>query len=328
MPGMGGSRLYNKKHQQIWPPDLSLMNLKNLNIEFSQDGKMVIPSPHPVGNVNDVIIDNPATFLLTKNVYYKTKIKFLQNAGHQVFGFPYDFRFILHPEYYEPLYVKYLDFLKQKNTRFIIVCHSLGGLVMQHFLALHEEAIKYIEKIYFINVPWGGCPISFYTIYDHAHPDVLKFAGPSSLIKILNHRIKTMHLFSGFYASLPITEDSLIKKSNVVYSGTNYSMLIKQDFLYEKLLDDYLKARKQDIRAPNNMIYSDGINTTFFFDMDKNITKQTNGDGVIPLSSLTFFETLGYDTNSIRIPNYEHSKINSYVPLLRMISNNKDELIF
>jgi len=348
IPGMGGSKLYDPiRGRRIWPPDIAMRNLNDLNLCRDADGKIIIPPPAPVGSLDEIRIDTRSTYLLTKNVYYSGLIKRLEKDGHRVFALPYDFRYVHHPEYFYNLYKRFMTFFEQQyavdKEPMVVVCHSLGGLVFHHFLASYAADTwtrKHIEKVYLVNVPLGGTPFSFYSIVDniqHSREEMLLLSSAASaqILPFFTKRVKDLPLFGGFYMSFPIGKDPFFRKDGVWYDRSNMRHIFRRhDDVLEQLdlFQNYHEPyRVAGISIPHNIVYSSGHNTTVFIDADSKTFIKEDGDGLIPVSSLLWSEEKwSSDKNNscvIHIPNMDHSRINNYEPFLRMISGKKDELV-
>ena len=338
VPGMGGSKIYNDKNYVIWPPDLSL-KLEDLNLHYSHENKkhrLLVPPVRKIGNIDDIRIDSPASFLITKNVYYSNMIKYLVSQGHDLFSLSYDFRYVLHKDYYEPLYQQFVEFFETNGDTepFLVVCHSLGGLIFHHFLSTYVNPSwykRFIKKIYFVNVPWGGTPISFITIQDPILENrELEASASAYLLPFLNKKIKTMHLFDGFYLTLPVTENPFFRKGEIWYNTNNIHHLFKHkpkvQENYQLFQQDFLPIRKNRILVPHHLVSCLGKNTTVFMDHETRISLYGDGDGLLSKESLLLPHSWGWDCGDVRIPNMEHAKVNSYTPFLNMISENKDSI--
>jgi len=337
---MGGSVLYNANHKKIWPPDIPL-NLNEFNINFDHSNEPIIPSntdsiiKRSMGNIKDINIDTLTTYAFTKTIYYSTMIKYLEKEKHELFALPYDFRYILFESYHKLLFKEFKSFLEKKDDKFIIICHSLGGLVLHHFLTNYttpEWYQKYISKIYFINVPFAGSPLSLYTIYDGLHKNNSRLTKNNKIIDFLHKKIKSLYLFSCFYMSLPTTDDIFFCKDNTRYNARNLQNLFQNNTTsskMHKIFDEiHLTHRNKGINLPINIIYCTGINTTTFYDYDAKIMINTNGDGIVPIDSMLHPKSWHPLPNFIHIPDMEHSKVLGYLPLLKMISNNKNNLLY
>lgn len=334
VPGLGGSVLYNENQKKIWPPDLKF-NFEELAMRYEKDTP-IVPKNIRVGNIQDINIDTPATFLFTKTSYYSTLISHLKNDYHTVFAFPYDFRYILYDSYHRLLYQKFKEFIEReehKDDPFIIVCHSLGGLVLHHFLTtfVHEDWYKrYISKIYFVNVPFGGSPLSLQAILNGRIEDE-PLSKSNQILALLKKKIKNFHLYSCFYMTLSISNDPIYKKQNVLYSLENLDRLLAIDPRAMDMLTifrkDHLPILARGINLPVNIVYSCGRNTTVFYDEDTGIQTSGDGDGIVPIDSLLSPRLWETKPALIRVEGLEHSKILSHLPFLRMVSANADRLI-
>jgi pimeloyl-ACP methyl ester carboxylesterase len=301
-----------------------------------------------VGSLDEIRIDTRSTYLLTKNVYYSGLIKRLEKDGHQVLALPYDFRYIHHPEYFYDLYKHFTTFFEQQyaiqQEPMVVVCHSLGGLVFHHYLTSHAADAwtrKHIEKVYFVNVPMGGTPFSFYSIIDnilHSREEMvmLSSAPSAQILPFFSKRVKDLPLFGGFYMSFPIGKDPFFRKNGISYDRSNvhhifrrHDDVLEQLDLFQTYHEPY---RVADISIPHNIVYSTGYNTTTFIDADTKKLIKGDGDGLIPVSSLLWPEKQWPSSERnkrhvIHIPNMDHSRINNHDPFLRMISRKKDELV-
>ena len=338
IPGMGGSVLYNLKNKKIWPPDIS-MNFKELNMNFDKNNDPIIETNIKIGNILDIKIDNPTTFILTKNVYYYNLIKYLQEDNHNLYAFPYDFRYVLFKNYQQILYKKFKNFIEEKfnnNEKLIIVCHSLGGLVFHHFLTTFVDEIwynKFISKIYFVNVPFGGCPLSLYAIIDSLEKknEEESLSKNNQIVPVLNKKIKDLYLFSSFYMTLPITNEPILRKNDVWYNTRNLQEFFKYNNkvnkMYKLFENEHILNKLNGINLDTNVIYCIGKNTTSFLDYESRISLSSDGDGIVTKNSMIIPKLWKTNPNLICVENMEHSKINNHLPFIRMISENKDKLI-
>lgn len=338
VPGMGGSVLYNLKNKKIWPPDISI-NLKELNMNFDKNNDPNIETNINIGNILDIKIDNPTTFILTKNIYYSNLIKSLQNDKHNLYSFSYDFRYILFKNYQQILYKKFKNFIEEKfnnDEKLIIVCHSLGGLVLHHFLTTFVDEIwykKFISKIYFVNVPFGGSSLSLYTIMDSIEKKNEKesLSKNNQIVSVLNKKIKDLYLFSCFYMTLPISNEPILRKNDIWYNTRNMKDIFpynaKINKMYELFENEHTLNRLNGINIETNIIYCIGKNTTSFLDYESGLSLSSDGDGLVTKNSMIIPKLWKTNPNLISVENMEHSNINNHLPFIRMISENKDKLI-
>lgn len=351
VPGMGGSVIYNQNQKKIWPPDNPLV-LKDLDIKLDPTTQLPnVPSilKPELGPVEGIKIDNAATFFFTKNVFYSGMIQHLEKKGHEVLAFPYDFRFLLYDSYSKLLYQEMKHFIEKEKEKgpFIFICHSLGGLVFHHFLCSQSRADKdwakkYIQKVYYLNVPFGGAPISFYAIWEslrekktHQKEKRLEAAAPRHLLPILRKSVTNMHLFSGFYLTLPLTSDPFYrigdqwiykeKQMDQLFAemgGKDYSLLQKfhQTFWSDKVPERDMNPCPE---IPQIILYGSKLNTTVFMDESSRSVLFGDGDGLIPISSLTRpFHYWKEKPIMKEFPGIEHSRINNHKAVLRMLEEN------
>jgi hypothetical protein len=333
VPGMGGSVLYNEVNKKIWPPDL-LMNFNDLHFKFDENYNPILPKIDNIGNLNDVRIDSKFTYLFTKNTYYSTLIYELEK-NHNVYAFPYDFRFILIKKYYQTLFDEFNKFIENKDD-IIFICHSMGGLIIHDFLNnyIKSKYLKKIKKIYYINVPFGGVPISFFAIYNSMiqNKEVsFNTLVSSQLLPFLTNKIKYLHHFGGLYLCLPIYQDPIFRKNDKWYNSNHLDELFINDPIcmsnYVLFKNYHLHNRLKSINLDQTIIYSTNLTTSIFLDYDTKNILTSEGDGLVPIQSLLFPKKWRYKPKFIEISNLEHSKINNYLPLIKMLSSSSDNLI-
>lgn len=336
VPGLGGSILYNQKSQKIWPPeigfqptDLSIQNYYHRH-DLSTTGE--------IGNAESIRIDNRAVYMLTKNTYYSKMIDTLSsNKKNTVNAFPYDFRFIQYQEYHEQLFHAYKRFIEKEydNEKFILVAHSMGGILMHHFLQFYVDkrwVSKYISKIYYINTPFGGCPTALFFLLDSMNKQ-LKSQNKDQLL--FNHHIlwmmlsiQNIFLFGGLYVCLPITKDPLLRlHQNWVYSKDIQNLLINDWSAHTyRLARPFFRRRDQSVDLHQVVVYSSGRNTTVFMDYDNDHVIMGDGDGLVPIESLLYPQKWKKQPTFVHVYGQDHSSINNHPPVLDMISENRDIL--
>lgn len=336
VPGLGGSILYNQKSQKIWPPDIGFhpTDLSVQNYYHRHD----LSSTGEIGSTDSIRIDNRAVYFLTKNTYYTKMIDFIsRRKDNRVHAFPYDFRFIQYPEYHEKLFMEYKKFIEKQfdNEKFTLVAHSMGGLLVHHFLHFHVDKkwiAKYISKVYYINTPFGGCPMALFFLMDsidkqikNQNKDQLLF---NNYILWMMLSINNIHLFGGLYMCLPITKDPLARlHRNWVYNK-DIQNLLNDDWCSHtyRLTRPFFRKRDSSPDVPQVVVYSTGKNTTVFMDYDNDHVITGDGDGLVPVESLLYPQKWKKQPIFVNIPDQEHSNINNYPPLLEMISENRDTL--
>jgi hypothetical protein len=154
----------------------------------------------------------------------------------------------------------------------------------------------------------------------------------NQILPFLNKKIKNLHLFSSFYMTLPISNEPFFRKNGIWYNINNLDDIFKSNTkvknMYKTFHEKQISNRIHGIDIPTNIVYCTGKNTTHFLDYETKITLDGDGDGIVPKYSLLIPKLWKTNPKFIHVNNMEHSKINSYLPFMKMISSNKDELIF
>lgn len=322
IPGIGGSILYNDKSQRIWPPNLIGFNPKSFEHPYE-----IQQTTGRIGDVDSIRIDTGSTYALTKNTYYSGMIDFLEKENH-VSAFPYDFRYIHLPDYHIPLYNSYKRYIEEEvassKEKIIFVAHSMGGLVLQHFLhsfTNKQWAAKHIQRIYFLNVPFGGCPSALFLLADHLHNRMTFNSLPTRLIL----SVPNMRTFGGLYVCLPTTSGhfATLHKKEITYKnmpdlfghdpGMSWALQMSKPF--------HDVSRKPPFIS-HVVIHGFGKNTTYYKNYDTEETRDTDGDGLVSSSSLLFLQKNDL-TTLVSVENADHSNINNDVNVLSMISQNE-----
>lgn len=336
VPGLGGSILYNQKSQKIWPPEMGFQ-LADLSVQQCYH-RHDLSSTGEIGSVDSIRIDNRAVYMLTKNTYYTKMINVLSRQN-DVSALPYDFRFIHYPEYHELLFAEYKKYIEKEyettREKFVIVAHSMGGLLVHHFLQFYADkrwTSKHVDKVYYINTPFGGCPTALFFLLDsinkHVHSqnrDQLLFNNHVLWIMM---NIQNIHLFGGLYVCLPITKDPLMRiHRNWVYSK-DIQGLFQDDWSAHtyRLSRTLFRKRTKTADVPQTVVYSTGKNTTVFMDYDTDTVILGDGDGLVPVDSLLYPQCWNKPPAFVHVPDQDHSNINNHMPLLEMIADNRDTL--
>jgi len=333
LPGMGGSVLYNHEQQKIWPPRL-FMDFNQLHMKFDPMSQQpIIPPVKNVGNLEDVRIDNKVTYFFTKNTYYSKMIQHLETQ-HSVYAFPYDFRYIMMPDYYLSLYKQFNQFIAEKED-IVFVCHSMGGLLLHDFLNhyLHPFYFRKIRKVYYINVPFGGVPYSFYALYESLfqQKEVL-FPSTQHIIPYLTSKIKHLHHFGGLYLCLPVEKEPIFRKEGIWYNSYQLQDFFATDSLslanYRRFQKHHAIIRRKSVPLDQVVVYSTNLSTFSFFDYDSQTILSSTGDGLVPTTSLLYPYCWKHQPTYVELYEQEHSRVNNYQPLIEMVSHGTSNLIY
>lgn len=334
VPGLGGSVLYNQKSQKIWPAGLTGGDLHADDLGMDP---FLVPnvksSLRNIGDLEGIRIDTHTTYFFTKNIYYATMIDYLQKRNHDVMAFPYDFRYILHKHYHLELYAEYKKFVEKEFRRtgekVIFIAHSAGGLVIHHFMNsfVSEDWLhKHVAKVYYVSVPFGGCPDSLYFLIDM----MKRSAQNLNIFKVFSF-IPNFHLCGGFYLCLPMTNDPLLRKNGKWYYKSHVSRLLCHDphtlATYQAAREFCSVRKKSTSVVPQVVVHGTGMNTTIFYDYDTHTTFRADGDSMVSTESLLFPKKhWKHQPLFVELKGKEHSRINNYHPLLQMISEKESVL--
>jgi hypothetical protein len=331
VPGLGGSVLYNRG-KQVWP-------VKPCDITFRPDHLRVdIDSPPPacetvgtVGTIQSIEIDSRITMAFTGTSYYSRLVSHLQRGGHSVGALPYDFRYIHDPRHHLPLYEAYkrcieIDGNKDKAT---LICHSTGGLVVQHFLHTFvspEWTEKHIAKVYYLDVPFEGCPAALHLLMDLTNT-LTKPTNQLSLFRLLD-LIPNVHLAGGLYLTLPSGQDPVMKSGGRWYYPDDIGGLLTLDRsalgVFEQA-QDFIRCRGLSLaHVPQVVCFSIGLSSPVFHDYDCHATLTADGDGLVPLRSLCAAKSWEHAPSLVQMRGLEHSRMNSHLPILQMIARHHD----
>lgn len=340
VPGLLGSVLYKDSKKQIWPPSLRFDPM-DLGIDHDFDH---LPDFHRtiknIGNVDSIRIDCQTLYFFTKTIYYSNLIDHLQTQNHEVYGMPYDFRFV-HLDYYnKQLYTEFKNFIekefeKNKKERFILVAHSLGGLVTHQFLTSFVDRFwikRYIQKVYYVNTPFGGCPNALFTLLDNLFDNKLIDGTSMNNHPILsNVKIRNFHMVGGMYVCLPLLNYPIIKQNNEWMMTKDldkmFSLHPHTQFMHDRVIRDIFPTRRKSVNMEQVAIYGSEVDTGVAIDYDSHLLCKTSGDGLVPVESLTFPTVWRHKPHFVEVVGQEHSRINSFLPVMDMISNNQNNLV-
>lgn len=166
VPGLGGSVLYNKHNQKIWPPVSSIFSspnnlLTNLKSDMSCNTIKCLDNTSLktiLGDPKGLIGDDWFSRYILKDTFYD---KYARTINP--YSFTYDFRLVMNKIYLNNLYTKYTKFINEQDKPAVVFCHSLGGLIFHDYLSNKDPKwIKEkIAKITYINTPFDGSPLVY-----------------------------------------------------------------------------------------------------------------------------------------------------------------------
>lgn len=300
VPGMGGSVLLDKlTHSQVWPP-LNPFRLHEISkIELDNDQVLL----HKTGDLKSIRLSNYWTSLITKNSYYDRLIDTLLSYNKRVHALPYDFRKIHTKDYKQNLFREYKLYIESRSEKTILINHSLGGILVYEFLKSVDKnwIDKHIEHVFFICVPFGGTVEALHCILTN---DIN--------ISNISLRLRTLRYFGGFYVTLPINRNPIIR-----YNGESFTMgkEIFEIFGLSESFDIYNQYnydRTQQLGIQSTLIISDNVLTKSLIDMDNpEESVLVRGDGLVTGESLLFplYHWTSPSNNLVRIPDTDHGKI-------------------
>lgn len=326
VPGFGGSVLRDaQKKNKVWPPSPSLQQSKPLEVEWLPGSGCRSLTPLetlPVGNCQGIRVDSPFTYMLTKNSFYYPLIEKLQKHNATVSALPYDFR-LMDVKRIGDDFLRFFDAQKYPS---VVICHSLGGLLFHHFLVTRTDAVwqrKHLSRIYFINVPFGGCPEALFTILKSA-----RWEGPVR-IPLLSYRVDTLHHFAGLYWCLPMmnTGKPLLRSLRNEWHADNDFRGIFRELpaaldMYQNISRSVLAHRKKPLAVPTFIVYGTNITTPVFTDESSKTRLYEEGDGVVPLSSLLFCQAYLVGAYYIQIRGMAHDRVIDCLGLFDFIGQN------
>jgi pimeloyl-ACP methyl ester carboxylesterase len=328
IPGMGGSVLRHGD-KKVWPPFPSVQPSRPLDLSCDEENgcKSLLPlRTLPLGSLDGIRVDSAFTYMLTKNSFYYPLIQRLQKNNATVHALPYDFRLMNSPQIGDG----FKAFFESRNEPVAVVCHSLGGLLFHDFLVTHTDAAwqkKHLSKIYFLNVPFGGCPDALYAILRS------RLEAPVQ-VPFLNFRADSFHHFAGLYWCLPVSDAPVLRRQNgsspAWYQGTDTDRLFADlsmgvaRSLCRNLSETVMARRRKPIHTRAFVVYGTRVNTTAFMDWDTKTCLFEDGDGVVPLHSLLrcreYYEN--NQTHYVRVVGMEHGRLTDCLPLFDFIGNN------
>lgn len=272
VPGMGGSYLYLQNHR-VWPSPFP----QHWN-HLCSIGKDAITSGE-IGPIGGILTGDWMSRAIFGNSFYSPLI---QSLPGQVHGFPYDFRKIMESSYLESLYDRYQDFFQRHpENRYILYCHSLGGLLMHDFFSHRPALLRHVEAIVYINCPFDGSlmPLPYMLGNIKATLPIPSALLPSS---------ECLSRFDGFFWCLPWSDPD-----RVLISSSSGTMRSKDLFSHRPGYKEFLLPRKQQrlhaLPATRSLLFYSqaSFSTPEAFALDGKHQTTKKGDGAVSEQSLT-----------------------------------------
>jgi hypothetical protein len=257
---------------------------------------------YDTGDLRSIRLSNYWTSLFTKNSYYDSLIDNLLNRGKRVHALPYDFRKIHKTRYLYNIFQGYKQYIESKKEKTVLICHSLGGLILYEFLKTVDQTWidKHIEHVFFICVPFAGTVDSLHSVLTN---DVNVSKIPL--------RLKTLRYFGGFYMAFPVGKEPVIRYNDRLFTtdenlfrifGLNKCDTIRQQFDFD---------RTKSLGTSATFIISDSVPTKSLIDMDDmDRSILVKGDGLVTNKSLLYpFDHWNNEMNLICVMDSDHGKI-------------------
>lgn len=311
---MGGSVLLERDTRaQVWPPlnPFRLHEISKMELENDECEKIVL---HDTGDLRSIRLSNYWTSLLTKNSFYDPLIDYLLAKNKRVHALPYDFRKVHHPGYLHKLFNDYRQYIASKKEKTIVVCHSLGGLVLYDFLQTMDKdwIEKHIEHAFLICVPFAGTVESLHTVLTN-----------SVNVSNIPVRLETLRSFGGFLMTLPTDRGRSVIRYNERLFPVGRSLF--KTFGLEKCHEAAKHIRfdrRRTLGVRSTLIVSDNMLTRSLIDMD-NLDRSVfvRGDGLVTNESLMFpFYHWKDDMGLVRVEDTDHGRICAHKKTMSRIS--------
>ena len=329
VPGLGGSVLRDAvNNQTVWPPMPTMKEPRPLDVRWNPHHSRVESIENlqtlPMGELAGIRVDTPYTYMWTKNSFYSSLIQRLKLHNATVSALSYDFRIMDE----EKIGRDFIKFFESQPGPSVVLCHSLGGLVFHHFLVSRtspEWQKKYISRVYYINVPFGGCPEALFAILRSAHWD-----GPLRF-PLLSFRLDTLHWMVGLYWCLPLLQQGkpLLRRNSQWWTDKDLSDILKTpySFLYSSTVPRLEKNRFLPLHVPRFILYGSNISTPVFIDEPTKTKLVEEGDGIVPLDSLIPAQFYGMkDTYFIEVKGMAHERVSDCLGFFDFIGEHAHPL--
>ncbi|CAL6100229.1 Lecithin-cholesterol_acyltransferase [Hexamita inflata] len=185
IPGITGSRLVargrmDQKQKQVWFPNMSSLyddmveylwgsydQVSQKFVSHCDKEYEIMPVPGINGCMSLSAFAN-IPFIGKSLVYFQSMVKFLQAQRFTVIAFTYDWRQDPCGQYIQQ---SLNAFLQEQSailncTQFNFICHSMGGVILNHFL--QQNASK-ADKIVFLGTPFNGSNGQFLNAFQRGY---------------------------------------------------------------------------------------------------------------------------------------------------------------
>jgi len=278
VPGLGASILQNEKTYLWINYEYLNYNIENylsgnLSNYYVYDNSKIYVNKQDDGLFGISVID-PYDWL-GYTYYYYYLIKYLKKAGHDIYGFPYDWRQI-------PIHSKDIDYIIKKYNITHIISHSMGGYLVANYILEYNSNLTWIS----ISTPWNGVEGEIIEAYYHGY----NFGIKESYFGGLNYNISRLMVNNS--ASLPflLKDKYSVFINKLYYDESNYTLFYGNHEIH-KVYKYSRNIKYQWNKIKNNniyIIYGCNILTKNNFSVKDNKIEWNykKGDGTITCSNV------------------------------------------
>ena len=291
VPGLMGTKLKRDRDGiQLWP---SKIREKLQKLALDENGNDFPENKaHPITVIKT--IDSGTNI-------YKEFFDNMNNFGNykeniDLFTVPYDWRKDIEKESFR-IKEKMDEILANRNTKIVIVAHSMGGFLVRSFLFKFPSYFSFIDKIFFCGTPHLGTPVALDMVYNgtnlpqifwHNNDDIafITVNMPSIYQLMPSKKYENQNQNDFFQFNNNQTINNI---GHVTVKSPNQSMMNKANVFHERLDKSWDKNRWENKAF---FLVSQNRNTINAIKQDKNNGKQIQmiheygkGDGRVPISS-------------------------------------------
>jgi hypothetical protein len=314
VPGFGGSVLLGERAERVWPPSPQSF------LGSGWQDRLAIGRPvhvYPPGDRRGTALTTPLTRRILGTGFYEDLMGALEKR-RGVHPVSYDFRLIGEAVYTERFFSEFRAYLESLGKSDVF-CHSLGGLVVHHFMVSHvssEWKREHIDRIVFLNVPFGGSVSILGHVLNGFTMDV-----PGIGLRV---PIRGLHAFPGFQWCLPNrhgSEEIVLVSKKERYSVFNMTMLFGEDDrrVYERHILPRLSTIEESPGVNTFHLVCSGTETPRLLDPEGG-NGYGDGDGLVPSESLMIPNRWRDDNSHVFVRlDGKHTEILSDPVLIRML---------